>query len=318
MNDELLVKYLLGEATPPEQEQVQQWIAASAENARYADHFRLIWEQSKKLAVHSTVNEDEAWARFKQRTEQQPQVTHARTISLRSIARIAAVLVVLLGGSLLVYRMNRAPEILTVQSDGGTVTATLPDGSVVTLNKSSALSYPEHFDGDIRHVELKGEAFFNITPNKSKPFIIAANGVDVKVVGTSFNVKTTQNETEVIVETGIVEVRKKDNAIKVNPHEKAIVRKNQAAPVKQNNTDELYNYYRTKKFVCNDVPLWRFIDVLNEAYGVHITFGDQRLRDLSLNTTFDNDSLDGVLAVIETTFNIRAEQNGGQIILTYP
>jgi len=318
INDELLVKYLLGEAMPDEEAAVQQWITASPENARYADHFRLIWEQSRKLAVHSHVDEDAAWERFRQRTEQAATPPRTRTISLRSIARIAAILIVLLGGSLLAYRMNRAPEMLALQSDGAPVTATLPDGSVVTLNKSSSLSYPEHFNGNTRSVELKGEAFFNITPDKKHPFIIAANGVDVKVVGTSFNVKTTKDETEVIVETGIVEVRKKDNAVKLNPHEKAVVFKDQAKPVKQNNTDELYNYYRTQKFVCKDVPLPRFIEGLNEAYGVHIVLGDERLASLSLNTTFENDSLDGILAVIESTFNIRAEQRGGEIVLTYP
>lgn len=317
INDDLLVKYLLGEAAPAEEDAVQQWITASPENARYADHFRMIWEQSKKLAVHTDVDEDAAWERFKQRTEQ-VSPARTRTFSLRSIARIAAVLIVLLGAGLLVYRMNRAPEMLALQSDGAPVTATLPDGSVVTLNKSSSLSYPAHFDGSTRSVTLKGEAFFNITPDKKHPFIIAANGVDVKVVGTSFNVKTTKEETEVIVETGVVEVRKKANAVKLNPHEKAIVFKDQAKPVKQNNTDELYNYYRTQKFVCKDVPLPRFIAVLNEAYGVHIVLGDERLASLSLNTTFENDSLDGILAVIESTFNIRAEQRGGEIVLTYP
>jgi ferric-dicitrate binding protein FerR (iron transport regulator) len=318
INDELLVKYLLGEATSSEEAAVQQWIGASPENARYAEHFRLIWEESKKLGVHSTADENKAWERFRQRTGQAPQTTvHTRTISLRSAARIAAVLIVLLGAGFLAYRMNRTSTLLSVQSDGVPVTATLPDGSVVTLNKSSSLSYPEHFNGSTRSVTLKGEAFFNITPDKSHPFIIDANGVAVKVVGTSFNVKTTKDETEVIVETGIVEVRKKDNAVKLNPHEKATVLKNEAKPVKQNNTDELYNYYRTKKFVCNDVPLPRFVEVLSEAYGVQIVLGDERLRHLSLNTTFDNDSLDGILAVIASTFNIRAEQRGGQIVL-YP
>jgi ferric-dicitrate binding protein FerR (iron transport regulator) len=318
MNDELLVKYLLGEASPSEEAAVQQWIAGSPDNARYAEHFRLIWEQSKKLAVHSTVSEAAAWERFRQRTEQAVQApARTRTINLRSLVRVAAVLVVMLGAGLIAYRMNRTPELLSVRSEGAPVTATLPDGSVVTLNRSSSLSYPEHFNGDTRSVQLKGEAFFNITPDKTHPFIIDANGVAVKVVGTSFNVKTTKDETEVIVETGIVEVRKKNNAVKLNPHEKATVSKNQATPVKQNNTDELYNYYRTKKFVCNDVSLSRFAAVLSEAYGVQIVLGDERLRNLSLNTTFENDSLDGILAVIESTFNIRAEQRGGQIVL-YP
>ena len=70
------------------------------------------------------------------------------------------------------------------------------------------LSYPASFKGKTRSIKLKGEAFFNVAPDKEKPFIIDVNDVQVKVVGTSFNVRSYNGITEVIVETGIVQVTK--------------------------------------------------------------------------------------------------------------
>lgn len=320
MNDELLVKYLLGEATTEEQAEVLHWIDTNSENKKYFDHFALIWNQSKNLAATSTVNEDEAWERFKQRTRR-PN-TAPKTIPMpaqrnsMSWMRAAAALVLLAGVAGLMYYFisNRTPEMIALRSENGTLTETLPDGSVVTLNKASTLTYPESFDGNKRNVTLEGEAFFNVSPDKSKPFIVQIGDVNVRVVGTSFNIKSSDEKTVVIVETGIVEVAKKEFEVKLSPHEKATVMKNQDAPIKQSNDDELYNYYRTKEFVCNGTPLWRLADVLSEAYGVHIVVSD-RLKNQQLTTTFSNESLDSILAVISETFNMRIEREGSDIFL---
>lgn len=317
--DDLLVKYLLGEANTEEQTLVGNWINTNSDNKKYFDDFSLIWVESKKLAAQSTIDENEAWKRFKQRIDNDGSGT-ATIIPLSrpsfSWARAASLLLLVAVGGLLAYLfINRSPELITMQSGNEVLIDTLPDGSVVTLNKQSTLSYPEDFDGDIRSIALSGEAFFNVTPDKEKPFIITVNDVTVKVVGTSFNVKNTTEKTEVIVETGIVAVKKKENEISVNPNEKAVVLKTAEAPVKANNEDALYNYYRTKEFVCNETPLWRLVDVLNEAYGVNIIIGNGRLKNLALTTTFRNEPLENILAVVSETLNIHVERKGIDIIL---
>lgn len=320
--DELLVKYLLGEADATEQAEITQWIAESDANRKYFEHFELIWNHSQKLAATSTVNEDEAWERFMARTRKEQQ-TAPKIIAMPSPQqrsrfgrmRAAAGLIALVGVAGIIYYMaGRSPDMIALQTTNNTLVQTLPDGSTVTLNKMSSLSYPENFDGDLRQVELEGEAFFNVAPDKSKPFVIHSNEASVTVVGTSFNVKTTEEKTEVIVETGIVEVAKKDFMVKLNPHEKATVLKGQDKPLKTSNDDELYNYYRTKEFVCNGTPLWRLADVLSEAYGVRITVSD-RLKNQELTTTFQDRSLDSILAVLGETFNADIEKREGAVFI---
>lgn len=319
MTDDVLVKYLLGEATEAEQHTVQQWINKNEGNKKYFEHFRLIWDESKQLASKSSVNEHEAWERFMQRAQREDATaTKARVVPLRSYTwmRVAAMLLLLAGAGWLAYMIAGGGNEQILASSGNEVLVrTLPDGSVITLNKNSTLSYPSKFEGNTRMVTLKGEGFFSITPNKQKPFIIETNNSSVTVVGTTFNVKSTTEKTEVIVETGIVQVAKKQHAIRVLPHQKAIVTKDNDTPQMQENTDELYNYYRTKEFVCHGTPLWRLVSVLNEAYDARIVIENNKLSNLPLETTFHNESLDNILKVISETFNITVEHRGKEIIL---
>ncbi len=319
MTDELLVKHLLQEANTEEQTLVNDWIHASEENKRYYDHFSLIWEQSKYQAVQSTVDTDAAWQRFQQRVQPaEAKTTKVIEMPRRNLGwmRIAAMLVILLGSGWLIYNFSGVGgnNMIAVNSENEVKICNLPDGSVVTLNKNSSLSYPASFKGNTRDIELHGEAFFDVAPDKSKPFVISVNDVEVKVVGTTFNVKNTTEKTEVVVETGIVEVSKQKNMVKVNPKEIAVVMKNEA-PVKKTNTDELYNYYRTREFVCNATPLWRLVDVLNEAYSADIVIENTRVKNLPLTTTFHNEPLDGILQVVSETLDIKVEKNGNRIIL---
>ncbi|MBS1597568.1 MAG: FecR domain-containing protein [Bacteroidetes bacterium] len=319
MNDDLLIKYLVGETTDEENVRVNQWIAASEANKKYFEQYLLIWEKSKELSGKSTVNEAEAWERFSKYRDEKNQsaklveMTPKKSIPWRSIAAI--LVVILAAGLVYLFKYNQSTELVVIRSSENVLTDTLPDGSVVILNKRSAISYPKQFSGNTRMVNMEGEGFFTVTPDKTNPFIIHAGDVDIKVVGTSFNVRNTPGKTEVIVETGIVKVSKEQQSVELNPNEMATVFKNQLTPVKQKNVDELYNYYRTKEFVCNATALWKLVDILNEAYGANIIISDSRLKDLQLNTTFRNESLDEILKVISVTFNIRVEKKNGQILL---
>ncbi|HVI48842.1 MAG TPA: FecR domain-containing protein [Chitinophaga sp.] len=320
INDDLLVKYLLGITDESEKAGVEEWLAENKEHQRYLDHFRLIWEESRKLAAVTTVNEDDAWKRFQQRVGADVQTSGARIIkpgisTWRRDLRIAATLIVLFGAGCFWYISQLGQTAKhTIYSQAEVKLDTLPDGSFVTLNKQSSITYPVSFERE-RRVQLKGEAFFNIAQDPGKPFVIRVNDVTVKVLGTSFNIKSVNGSTEVIVESGAVEVTKKSNSVKLQQYEKAVVTENEDAPVKQRNTDELYNYYRTQTFVCNNTPLWKLVDILNEAYGVDIVIANNSKRDMPISVTFANSSLDSTLKIIGLTFDISIEKNGSQITL---
>ena len=318
IHDDLLVKYLLGETTPDENGGVEQWLAADTANQKYYDDFRLIWEESKQFAATSSVDEEASWQKMRNRIQTiATEKTKIKSMHSFYWLKIAAMLVIMAGAGVLVYTIFNNGEIKTIaaQSLDKVVTDTLPDRSIITLNKNSTVYYPEKFQGNTRVVDLKGEAFFTITPDKAKPFIIHVNDITVKVVGTSFNIKSTNGNTEVIVETGIVQVIKNNKEIDLHPGERTLVKKEDSALVKENETGTLYNYYRTKEFECDNTPLWKLVEVLNQAYDANIIIERKELRDLPITTTFNNESLDNILEVIRQTFNISVTKTGNQIIL---
>jgi transmembrane sensor len=135
------------------------------------------------------------------------------------------------------------------------------------------------------------------------------------VVGTSFNVKTINGNTDVVVETGIVRVTRAGKTVELKANEEVIAGAKDPTWTKEKVSDQLYKYYRTKEFVCDDTPLWKLVEVINEAYNSHIVIGNPALKDLRMNTTFNNESLGQVLNVISLTFNIKVINEGDTIIL---
>lgn len=320
--DDLLVKHLTGEATEAEMLQVEQWLASDEANKHYFEHFKLIWEESVQLANIPQMDEHQAWQRFQNRVQQGSfEKPKAKVWSLNSPMMRAAIIAGLVIGiaviTLVLFHNNpgKLIAVVTVQANDMVKADSLPDGSVVTLNKHSQVSYPEKFASDKRVLQLNGEAFFKVQPNKEKPFEVHTNNVTITVVGTSFNVRSRGDTTEVIVETGVVEVTTNKQTVILKAGQKAITGFSEAILQKQTNTDQLYNYYRSKKFVCESTPLYQLIDKLNEAYDVQIIIENKAIRNEPYTTTFDNLPLDNILAIISKTFNTSVIKEKGKIIL---
>ncbi len=322
LEDDLLVKFMLQECTAHEGAAVREWLALSPQNQLYYDQIVQIWEESKSLQTEDDIDTEAAWLRLKSKlTKPTPSFTIRRTLYY------AAAAILLIGGLLMWYRLTHdipvkvdSPEIVMqtehIRSQQKVRIDTLNDHSVVTLNKNASLQYPKVFSNTERRVKLEGEAFFNITPDKQKPFYIdAANDVEIRVVGTSFNVKSFDAYTEVIVETGIVEVRKFNRVVLLHPREKARIDREDSTIVVEKSKDKLYKYFRSREFECDNTPLWKVVEVLNEAYGDSVVIGREDLKKLTLTTRFDNESLEDILDIISETFEITVEKKGGKYIL---
>ena len=318
MDDDLLVKYLAGEATPAEHQQVEDWMAASETNKKLFADFKLIWDQSP--VTERDVNKDDAFIRLQNRISSNVAPRPGAVIKKMSRKQwigIAASLVLICTVLWLTFNHvydNGSVSFVRIDSKDKVQTQSLPDGSVITLNTRSTIVYPGRFTGNIRPVSLSGEAFFKVSPDKTKPFIIKVNDVTVRVVGTSFNIKSRNGKTEVIVETGIVQVSKKQNSIDLNPGEQVTVTKEQGLLAKQQSKGKLYNYYLTGQLVCDKTPLSEVVQALNEVYSTHIVIVNKSLENLPITTTFKGQSLDEVLDVISGTFKITVVRNNQQII----
>lgn len=316
MNDDLLVKYLADEASEAEKSTVLQWISEHSDNERYFNHFRMIWEESETVALKGSADENAAWDRFRNKVILK-QAPPARIRSLSYWVRIAAVLVLIAtagGIAVSVYLNSRIVRMVRLQSHDSTLSDTLPDGSVITLNRNSRLSYPSRFTGKTRNVSMEGEAFFKVAGDKSHPFIIKINDVTVTVVGTSFNIKSRHQKTEVIVESGIVRVFKNNDRVELKAGEKATTGKNGVLS-KGINTSTLYHSYSNREFICHNTPLPELTAAVSDAYNVEIFIANKELEGSKISTTLNNKSLEDILTVLSFTFNAEVEREGRRITL---
>ncbi len=318
--DELLIKQLLNESSADENRQVAAWRAENTDNEKYYQDFKTIWESSKNLQSQNNIDEKQAWLRFQQRVQQSQDDQTTSSIPFKPKrkrliwVKAAAAILILATGLFALNNLFGNKQIL-VASNNEVLIQTLPDGSVITLNKHSSLAYSKDFNEQTRDVELTGEAFFSVAPNKQKPFEIKVGAVKVRVVGTSFNIKETTQQTEVIVETGIVKVKVAGDSIKLLPKEKVVVDKKSAKLDVTKSDDLLYNYYRTKTFECINTPLFELIDALNKTYDTQIIIANENTKNLPYTSTFKDMPLNDILKVITQTFNLTIEQRDGKIIL---
>ncbi|RKR04970.1 FecR family protein [Flavobacterium sp. 90] len=318
MNDDLLVKYLVGETDPDENATVEIWLKADEKNQNYYNDFKKIWDDSLVLAQNTTVDENAAWKRLQNRIQEKDVPVNSLKKSSFNWLQIAAsvLLISTLGGLGYSYFENKsANTLITIHATSTTLNDTLPDGTTITLNKNSSLTYTQKFKGNTRPVTLKGEAFFNVSPDKSKPFIITINDVTVQVVGTSFNVKHKNGKTTVDVETGIVKVSKNKDQVELKHGEKVIISDPNLKLLKSISKGRLYNYYRNKELVCDQTPLQELVEALNEIYNVNISIKNPELQEKPITTIFKDQSLDQILEVIQETFVIEIERKNNQILL---
>ena len=143
--------------------------------------------------------------------------SHTRRLTLIRTFSAAAAVTLLCLSVWTAYLYMQPVTIQTVSTLAETRTVCLPDGSTVTLNHYSSLSYPEKFKSDKREVKLNGEAYFEVSKNKKHPFIVQTETIDVQVLGTHFNVDAYQNNPDVktTLLTGSVAVSNKSKSVRV-------------------------------------------------------------------------------------------------------
>ena len=194
-NWDLLAKYLCNEAGESERQEIETWAGQSGINLDELNNSRELMDKARLWFESRHYNSAEAWKKIERRLQSStPVIQMQPTINTgkfyHRMLRVAAtiLLAVSLGtaGYYLGFKQHKPAIFTEVISNERQVVAgiTLPDGSVVTLNGNSSLTYPRTFSGNTREVSITGEAFFEIQPDASRPFLITAGTAQIKVLGT--------------------------------------------------------------------------------------------------------------------------------------
>jgi len=219
----------------------------------------------------------------------------------------------------------------------------LPDGSQVWLNSDSRITYDENFRGPFREVQITGEAYLDIAKDKDHPFIIHAGSIDVKILGTSLNIRnyTDEKRTEAVLIHGSIEVTLRnspDKKIILQPNEKLVVqngrtvimkdtptrRRKENVPVmtlgvahiQEKDSTAMDILWVKNKLVFDQETLEEAARKIERWYDVKVTIADTRLKHTQYSAVFEDESLRQVMEALRMTGNFRYTINKKEVTIT--
>ena len=186
---------------------------------------------------------------------------------------------------------------------GGEYFLTLSDGTEVCMNADSRLKFPVNFKGDTREVELEGEAYFKVAHNKEKPFIVNAEGMDVRVLGTEFNMSAYRDEQAVyatLVNGSVRASTAGGESIMLVPGEQAVLDKQSGTLTNEAVDVSFATAWRNGRIRFRDRPLEEIMNNVERWYDVQVVYEDDALRKMTFGCNFDRYSrIEPLLKVFE-------------------
>lgn len=280
--------------------------------------------------------------------EARKDITIHRTLFWPALWKLAAILALVSGLALLYYNSRtkiktaaavaqaeiKMPEMqVRVNNSMQEMTVLLSDNSVATLSKGSSITFPKVFSPTERRVFLKGEAFFDVTKNPERPFLVYTNETVTKVLGTSFRVKAFEedNTVLVVVKTGRVSVypKKEYETIsgKKSPETSGVVLdpNQQAVFIRKENRLEkglvsqpklLSESIVQKDQVFDDKPVTEVLQALEKMYGIVIVYNPEILANCAISAQFNDENLKQRMSAICQAIGASYDIIDGQIVLS--
>ncbi len=362
----LIAKKLTGEATPEELRELESLLRNNPELHYPMQTITDLWNST---STHDKKEAEKAFTRHLDRIQElkidfNTEIPNSmpafrgfgrQSLRPRAFALVAIpVLILIIAGY--VYKFSHSiatPSISQARpasavneiftASGSRTHLTLPDGTLVWLNAGSRINYAKNFGAGGREVRLTGEAFFDVAPNASKPFVIHTARIDIRVLGTRFNIKSypTDKTTEATLIRGSIEI-----SINNKSRDKIILKPNEKLVVSNEDSISLAQVYR-QKIVRGPTPLigiakptyerssgaiietsWvdnklifqdeRFADVAKQMerwYGVSIRFDSEDQQELRFTGTFEKETVQQALDALKLTAAFNYSIEGTQITI---
>ncbi len=314
-NLDLIVRELAGETTPEESARLKAWIEKDPANLNIYNEYRKVWLDMDKVKGKTSADVDFEWQRLEKAIDAEPVVTLKKRQTSMPFIRIAASLIILTTVGAGIFYLLNSDGSREVIAENKIEQVRMPEGSVVSLNMDSRLTYSKKFDANVREIELVGEAFFEVAIDTLRPFLIKSGDIYIEVLGTSFNVKANEEDenVEVTVESGKVAVYRSDRIeekVILVKGQKAIFRKSSGDIVMTGNDNVNFKAWKTKKIIFEDTPMSEVVKIVNEIYRSDLQLVNDQLANCPVTTAFDNESLETILKVLSSTLDLSIKRNG--------
>ncbi len=195
---------------------------------------------------------------------------------------------------------------------GQTYHILLADGTQVWLNAETELQFPTHFSKDLRHVRLKGEAYFEVSKNIGRPFRVELeSNMNIEVLGTSFNVKAYEDDdkVETLLEKGKILMVANGRSVELAPGDLGVYgRGNQSMDLLRPGRLENYTAWRFGKFIFENASLIQVAKELARWYGLQVKYRGGKIPDIKISGNLRRSSeLSTILKALEKTGKIQFE-----------
>ena len=318
MGNKKILKFIKGQLSSDEEKEVVDWLF---NNPKKRKQYEIL--KAKHVAASIRNTKKEAFL-----------FTTNKKSNLKNTYKYAALLVIIFASSILTWHLLNGDHLINNDSNLSTSNTLvlittqkaerkeiiLEDNTKIILNANSVLSYPKHFSGDTREVAITGEAFFEVTKNEKKPFVVTTDGgVKIRVLGTSFNIKSYPEDesVETTLVTGKVKVieENKNTIVELSPSQKATYIKSEDKMIVEKVNTKNYTSWKDGKLIYNDTPMRQVIKDLERSYDLKFSVASKEILDYKYKGEFDNLNIHQILALFEVSSPITYSIQGDIIRL---
>ena len=295
VNYNTIIRFFKNECSEEERLLIIKWVNESQEHAE--QFFR--WEELYHLGNNSEKGNDLAIRKAEKKLYERIEIEKSHQWFFSTINRwvkYAAVItsILAISGLTLWYFVADSQEkwITASTTNGETLEITLPDNSKVWLNENSILKYPEHFTKEKRELHLTGEAYFEVTKNKHKPFTVQSSAMNVQVLGTKFNAKAYLDEPSwITLKEGSVEVSTLDDRSKerMSPNDQVYYTVSDGLVLIRNSAQANVDSWTTGDLRFDNKTLKEMAKVIERRYDVKIRIMDSSLVEEYFTCHFRKD-----------------------------
>ncbi|MDR3610385.1 MAG: FecR domain-containing protein [Ignavibacteriaceae bacterium] len=333
-NHDLLIRIINGTASPKDINLFDEWLNQSEKNIQEFNSIKFLWMKTDAYKVPQIPDPEIMWNNINNKINKSPLAIN-EGFDFSIIIKIAAVILMAVSGILFYNHLRETalpgnkvktlsdfntPYINNfnlVSHNGEKITCVLPDSTVVHLNSQSRLDYPEYFAGNIRIVNLTGEAYFSVKHDKNRPFVVRCGNSQVTVTGTEFNIRNRNNNTKIVVAKGSVNVLSLSSRIQKNLKKGEMVQMDKSGnitpPVQVNL--KYYLAWKENKLAFRHTPLQEVMAEIERTYNVKSEFRIESAKDRTITGIFATDSLEKILSVLSITLDLNISQKGMKIII---
>jgi len=323
LKDQLSRDSFINFALGSSREDVEKWEHIIRENPKQEDLIRKSAEaikacQFEKKTVKKPAEKD--WSALKARIQQDQFIqSNEKKRNKKKIAYgIAAVFAgaILFSLGMLFTNLTKTKEVFETGIIAQRVLLTLPDGTSVTLNRDSRLSYNKNWSASkTREIWLDGEASFDVSKQKTpegedQKFNVYTDDFVISVIGTSFNVNT-YNDDFVVLKSGIVDLKQKnrleENPVRLLPNQLATLDKN-GEIVSTDVDSEVYFAWSKETLTFKDNSIQEIMELVKERYGLKVLYEDPDVTKKRLSGQVKVNELKDLLQILEETFSLNITQ----------